>query len=182
MNGGGWQGSGRRHEGFQREFSGQTWRLKTSEDWCPPVTWSDFPLLSPLITVSDGKWWKGGGGVTKRWRGCGFAWNAMNLQMSLRVFLYSKVILHQILLTWFGWGKHTNTHGTSVCLCVFFSQTQSYNCDYNAITVGVSDILKIRCSDFTSISNTMYLVWISSGCLKELPNEINTIWETDCQE
>lgn len=71
IGGGGWQGSGWRHEGFQWEFGGQTWRLKTSEVRCPPVTWCDFPLLSPLITVSDGKWWKGGGGVMKRWRDLG---------------------------------------------------------------------------------------------------------------
>lgn len=44
---------------------------KTSEVRCPPVTWSNFPLLSPLITVSKGKWWKRGGGVMKRWRDLG---------------------------------------------------------------------------------------------------------------
>lgn len=49
----------------------QTWRLETSEVRCPPVTWSAFPLLSPLITVSDGKWWKGGGGVLVGWRDLG---------------------------------------------------------------------------------------------------------------
>lgn len=88
---GGQQGSSWKHEGFQREFAGQTWGQKMSEVRCPPVTWSDFPLLPPLITVSDGKWWKSGGGVMDRWRdlgkkGLGVAvrwgcvWNAMNLQ------------------------------------------------------------------------------------------------------
>lgn len=66
---------------------------KMSEVRCPPVTWSDFPLLSPLITVSDGKWWKSGGwwgwwrdeGIWGRkgwesWHDWGCVWNAMNLQ------------------------------------------------------------------------------------------------------
>lgn len=59
------QGSGWRHGQFKREFGKQNWKAKTNEVRCPPVTWSHFPLLPPLITASDGKWWKKGEG----WQG-----------------------------------------------------------------------------------------------------------------
>lgn len=73
----GWWGWGRRDT---RDF-GET-DLKTAKEkkknpnkvrW-PPVTWSNFPLLSPLITENAGKGWKGGRGGDEQMKGFFLGW------------------------------------------------------------------------------------------------------------
>lgn len=133
--GGGWRGSGRRLEGLQREFSAhrlEDWKRVKSDIllWPEPI----FPSLSPLITVSDWKWWKGGGGVMKRWGDLGRkAWSHSMMWPCLKcneagnepqgVSLFSSYftpnpvdLLHLGEAYKYTWG---------ICVHVYFSQQQS---------------------------------------------------------
>lgn len=114
-----------KHEGFQREFAGQTWGQKN--EWSQM---SSCDLIRFSITVSFNhskrrevmkEWWMVG--VMKRWRDLGKKGLGVVAGLGLCVkcnepserasgcFPHFKVISHQILLTRLVGEKHTNTHG-----------------------------------------------------------------------
>lgn len=114
-----------KHEGFQREFAGQTWGQKN--EWSQM---SSCDLIRFSITVSFNhskrrevmkEWWMVG--VMKRWRDLGKKGLGVVARLGLCVkcnepserasgcFPHFKVISHQILLTRLVGEKHTNTHG-----------------------------------------------------------------------
>lgn len=114
-----------KHEGFQREFAGQTWGQKN--EWSQM---SSCDLIRFSITVSFNhskrrevmkEWWMVG--VMKRWRDLGKKGLGVVARLGLCVkcnepseqasscFPHFKVISHQILLTRLIGEKHTNTHG-----------------------------------------------------------------------
>lgn len=122
---------------------------KTSEVRCPPVTWSDFPLLSPLITVSDGKWWKSGGwwgwwrdeGIWGRkgwesWQDWGCVWNAMNLQNEPRAVSPILKLFHTKSCWLASSGKSIQIHmGYVGFTCIILT---NINSDYRADSRVVS--------------------------------------------
>lgn len=147
---------------------------KTSEVRCPPVTRSDFPLLSPLITVSEGKWWKGGGGLMNRWRGLGrkgWSYSAMWPCVKCNepgnepqgVFSVLKLFSQWTLLTCFTWETHTQAHNMFVLMfeVLFFLiiSTRCDNTNYKTITAGMSSFKKTQ-EPFSSHNVHVFMCWL----------------------
>lgn len=137
---------------------------KTSEVRCPPVTRSDFPLLSPLITVSEGKWWKGGGGLMNRWRGLGRkGWSYSTMWPCVKcsepgnepqgVSPFSSYF-HSEPCWRASPGKRTQAHNMFVLMfeVLFFSivSTRCENSNYKTITAGMSSFMKTQEGLFSS--------------------------------